>query len=304
MKRIGIAVAAFAGMLGAAAVAAGCGASSIGGPADLDGATINSPDASGRETGAPSPRLLVVNALTEAQGAYDAVRVCFPGSGQPQPSSLVPLSNVAGIGRGGGADLGNALGGAQSLSLDVFDAKTVTSFVGNCTLLRDSFQGQYTSLQTALPTAGVSLVALVTDLAKPQHVGLRAFDLGFDDAFAPDRISAVAVNLSTTSGSITVTPGAGSPVSASDTKASGGFSMAFDPDAVVKIEYGGGSVQQTLKSIQYASEPTSTPSEFFGRRKVYLFALVGDPAVPYDASKPAQELTGRELRIVAIPYGD
>lgn len=253
-----------------------------------------------RETGAPMPRLIVVNGITEAKGELDGVLVCFGNKGSPAPKTIMPLTNTAGIPVGGGADLG--AGHIGSFTLEVFDAATVGAS-NDCGSLVNT--ESHASIMVDAPPTGTTVIALVTDTTKPKHLGSRKVHYDTEAPSTLDVVQAHFANLSAVAGNVTLSV-AGKPTAdlAADTEVSAPFGIAYDPMALLVATHSGGSVSQSLESVQYASDPTSTPKAFYGVRASFLFALVGDPATAFDASAPAKDLSGRELHLVAVPYGD
>jgi hypothetical protein len=287
----------------ACALAAALGASACG---NDESAAANDRDAAstGPETGTVAQRrIVVVNALTEVGGTFDALRFCLDKNGEPLPSSIVPLTNFAGIARGGGVDLGEPIGFAANLELELFDARQVAGAAQPKCL--DLLEGTLTHapITTAVPTSDANLVAFVTDANAPNRVGVRTFALGEESSFVPGRIAGVFVDLATGAATTSVDLAGASSVSSTPTAVSNAFSIPADPKAVLTVAHAKGTLSMSLQSIQYVSDPTSTPQAFFAPRRMFLFALVGDATEKLDPSTPAQNQTGREFRIVAIPYG-
>lgn len=249
--------------------------------------------------GPVAPRLVVVNAITEVNGAFDGVVICLGKSGAPRPQTIMPLTNFAGIPVGGGADFGSSNG---SITLNVFDAATVPGGESCGSLVNTQ---PHASLPVDVLGGGVTVLALVTDLSQPKHVKVRQIRYPSDSSPQPGFVKAHFANLSAATGSVKLSV-AGVPKAdlATDNEVSSGFSFEYGPQVELVATTLTGTVAQSLESVQYATDPTSTPEAFFGVRASFVFALVGDPKLGFDAGTPAKDLTGRELHLIAVPYGD
>ncbi|CAN5701332.1 hypothetical protein BH09MYX1_BH09MYX1_39010 [soil metagenome] len=259
-----------------------------------DGSTTPNTD------GAPfsAPRLVVVNALTEAGGRFAGVVVCAGKSG-PFPQTTMPLTNHVGIPVGGGSDLG--VGFAGTITLKIFDADQVAGEAKNCSSLEFNHPNDLTSISVTMTDAPVHVVALVTDLSQAQHVAAKQISLGEPSTFRPGFVQARFANVSNVAAPITLATGTAS-VAVSGSLASQNFEITLDSATKLTIS-GGAAFTQTLQSVQYATDPTSTTGTYFGERRSFFFALVGDPAIAFDPKASAQSLTGRELHLIAVPYG-
>ncbi len=285
-----------------AVCACGMASSAAGPPVPGPDAAILDPDGSvpvDLDGGTSPPRLVVVNGITEAKGAFDGVVICI-GKGTAQPRTIMPLTNYAGIPVGGGADFGGKLIG--KITLDVFDAASAAN-QSDCGSLTN---GQaHASIPVDVKTVGTTVVTLVTDAAKPMKLGSRVIQYNGDSPSKPGYVTAHFANLSAVSGGVKLSI-EGQPMAdlLSNTEVSARFEVKYGPQVELLVESSTGNVTQRLESVQYASDPTSTPDAYFGVRASFLFALVGDPQVGFDASAPAKDLTGRELHLVAVRYGD
>lgn len=282
-----------------------CGASADGASPYGADAAVSDRDASGPREGATQtpPRVVVVNGLTEAKGAFESGVVLCIGGGERKPATPMPLTNIPGIPAGGGADLGELASLGSSITIDVFDAKKVKNVLGDCGLLRGTFPGEFASLSIPLGAGPTHVIALVTDPVKTLHVGARTFEIDDDRAYVPQAVHANLVNASLDQGFVSLDV-SGKTVASADAGVATPFEVALDPNTVLVLSHPQGEITQSLQSVQVASDPTATPDAYFGVRRSFVFALVGDPALAFDANAPAQEQTGRELHLVAIPFGD
>ena len=288
-------------------------------------------------------RLVVVNGLTRAAAVSDAgkpvrdARLCLQKQGLALPSEgTMPLASYPGVARGRGVDLGQVLSAplAGKVRIDVFDADAVrlstSSSSSDCTKLTDPQAGfAYVPSATLSVTlvSGVNLLVLRDDPAGGVAIE-QAVLAGTSAASVPDAgpspirgqfgvftswlaaDASVTVALERDGGGATlvsavgvgkVGPTAPATISLASVDGYETASLRFTPSAVAKP----GDVAQTLGSIQYVSDPTTSPAAFFDRRQSVVFVLVGDPAdttaLTVDGGRKAV-FDGAELHILAVPY--
>jgi len=339
MRRLAV-VAMGIGAALAGLVVQACGAE--GGPEPViasDGGTsmdsqISIPDAG---PGSPKVRIVVVNALTRDAVVSDAsdkardVRLCFGKAGQALPDTgTMPLTSYPGIARGRAADLGQVQGGLAvgPLQIDVLDAYAVQTSTsgGACAKLLEP-QGGFAHVPSATVTVnlvpGVNLLVLRDrpsgGVAIEQAVlsgALAGPDAGtrpimgqvgvFSSWLAPDASAVVEVLDDAGARALVSALGAGTVGPSPAT------TIAFasdDPYEISSLRFRSpGSqpteVTQTLGSIQFVSDPTTSPATFFDRRATFAFVVVGDPkdtTALADGGRKAG-FDGAELHIVAVPY--
>jgi hypothetical protein len=60
--------------------------------------------------------------------------------------------------------------------------------------------------------------------------------------------------------------------------------------------------EQTLGSVQFLADPTTTTASYFDQRKNYAFVLLGDASKPVTTDAKDLQFDGKGLHVVAIPY--
>ena len=63
-----------------------------------------------------------------------------------------------------------------------------------------------------------------------------------------------------------------------------------------------GLFEQTLGSVQFLADPTTTPAVYFDKRLNYAFVLLGDATKPVATDARDPQFNGKGLHVVAIPY--
>lgn len=246
-----------------------------------------------------SQSVVLVNGLIS--DVIGDVRVCpSSSSATALPSDRpVALTNYPGIARGRGLDLGtfDLKGG-----IDVFSASAIKDKPSNCGSLRNAGPSTYTHVSVTM-VDGPCAVILTDDPKGVVSAKTVALSVGVtptvDDVAA--QFAFAGTGLSATSLTLTFQ----TSKAQSDTgSASVGFLLPkkFDESVTVSDEPATFTYTQSLGSIQYVSDPTTDPATFFDARTQVLFVLVGDPKDPYEAFKPAEQLTGRELHLTAVPF--
>jgi hypothetical protein len=287
---------------------------------------------------------LVLGAANDTAGkplTLDDVRVCLHNGSNGAaitPHALpdampMPLTNYAGVQRGGGIDLGNVA--VASVRVDVYSAADLASdaaWVDSKT--RQTYECQTMSCNTgSLPcrahasftvtlTPQINVLALVDD----EVAGVKVARASFDDVPFAGAVNDLWGTVMDFSGWHK-----GSPVGAffgnftdgsgqSDTIAN---PLVAAPSAPAKIgslgTYDGAGVRfdsfsgqqpfdrfgQSLDSIAFVSNPAVSPPDFYGVRENFVVALVGDPTDPASALVNGgrnPKWDGRGLHIVAVPY--
>lgn len=232
-----------------------------------------------------APRLVLVDALT-GSSYQKGIVACIDA--KRYPATPMPLSNVVGLAPGTGVDLGPIAVGSHELLL--FDA-LVAKGRSDC----DELKHEITSAPTLPFTVSGNMVNVVAVVGSDTPA-LQVSTTSASSALSPLRIEGRFQSFAAIAGTPTVTLGG----TALEPRA---FSVDYSPSATLSVKLGGAAASQTLQSVQYASDPTTDPETFFGQRKTFLFALVGDPAVKYDPAITADKTTGRELHLIAIPFG-
>ena len=317
-------------------------APSIAGP---DGGTqIDSSTMDAGPPADPGVRVVVVNGLTRSVAASDAgktardVRLCFGKQGVALPSAgTMPLANYPGIARGRGVDLGQVFASPPSakVQVDVLDANDVrlSTADGKCAQLTEPLGGPAAYVPSA--TASVSFVAGVNLLVLRDGPSGRIVieqavlsgKLGAQLDAGPRPIqgqfgvfsswlggdAAVNVQLDSDGGKVALAtvPGAGKVGPQGDVTS---FTLeGADPYEVSALRFSalGGAqpaeLTQTFGSIQYVSDPTTSPSAFFERRESFAFVVIGDPvdttALDVDGGRKTG-FDGSELHVLAVPYAN
>ena len=305
---------------------AACGAdgtsSSVGpggGEAGVDAGTFSADAATERLIPADqTPSLVLVNGMIGGgKLAYDDVRVCLDAAPYPLPDAVpMPMSNYPGVGRGTGADLGAV---SASVTLRVFrarDLRTDARWVAN-RVSCDSWAVTYpfTTLSVT-PLGGPTLVVLVDDPTGPDGIRARTGALPANYRGVKDSLELVPAEFSTFAKAgqtlhVTVAGGAAGS-GATGVLAASTFAFATaggDVDAV-KLRFERkdaqkivtGSFEQTLGSVQFLSDPTTTPSAYFDRRTNFVLVLLGDETSPVPLDDKDLHFDGKGLHVVAIPY--
>lgn len=291
------------------------------------GAPPNGPDAaSGGERDAnltpkaAAPSLVLVNGLvTGGKKGFKDVRVCLDSSGFALPDDRpMPLSNVPGVARGTGMDLGKANVGMVHVfqAADVDDAAWHQSRGPDCGKLLGSGAAGRSHVSLPITILGTTLAVLVddpTDLAN--GIGLRTAVLPSVYDGTPDRLEAVIADFSTLRGTRSVTARLGThdvgPLGASAalpvTPYAWPVAGEYETQTVaVDVMESSSSVEtyaQTLGSVQYASDPTQAPGPFFDRRTTFLFVLVGAPDDRHVINGIRDpKFDGAGLHFAAVPY--
>ena len=318
----------FFGVAASSALVVGiaCNAASMGaqGPdfvsTDADADVANEDGDAGKGSPAlAAPSMVLVNGLIGGgKLPYDDVRVCFDGTPHPLPDAVaMPLSNYPGVARGTGVDLGTLP--VSSGTLRVFrarDLRTDAAWVQG-RMSCDSWQGSFTP--TSIPLTllmGPTLVVLVDDPNGPDGIQVRVGALPAHYDGTKGSLQLVPAEFSTFAKpgeSLRVTLDA-NPVGSGPTgvlaQAPYAFATSGGPlDAVkVRFERSNGSqvvtssFDQTLGSVQFLSDPTTTPSPFFDRRTNFALVLLGDEANAVTVDEKDLHFDGKGLHVVAIPY--
>lgn len=304
---------------------------------EVDGGRDGATDASASiEAGAIPVRVVVVNALTRAVAVGDAgdkardVRLCFSGVPLALPSTgTMPLTNYPGIARGRGLDLGQ-ISASGPVEIDVLDADAVHTSTANgaCSRLTDPQEAPAARVASAKVSValmpGVNLLVLrdgPNDGIVIEQAQLIGSVEGSDPDAGPQPIQGQYGVFSSwlaadASASVEAVDDAGvHPLAASLGPGQLGPPIVItvaSPDGyeVSSLRFASGGdagpagVSQTLGSIQYVSDPTTSPAAFFERRASFVFVLVGDPAdrtaLADGGRKPS--LDGAELHVLAVPY--
>ncbi|CAN5701634.1 hypothetical protein BH09MYX1_BH09MYX1_39020 [soil metagenome] len=241
--------------------------------------------------------IVFVNAVTA--GPLVDVRLCASNAkGVAVPNDHpMALTNFPGIARGRGIDLGafDASGG-----IDVFAADAIRDQISTtCGSLRQPGT-KYPSTHLGAPVInGPTALVLVTD--GTGALALRSIALSKG---AEPTVGQIAVQFASASlpSAVTMTFEGGEAHSGTES-ASVGFLVPKSFEAELSLNDGAKfTYTQSLRSIQHVSDPTTDPATFFDSRTQFLFVLVGDPLDPYGAYESADQLTGKELHVAAIPF--
>lgn len=253
-------------------------------------------DGSDHGPDALEPSVVLVNGLLG--DAIGDVRVCpASGSAVAVPNDVpMPLANYPGIARGHGRDLGafDVSGG-----IDVFAASAIQGdLTKTCAALRDDKP----FVHVPIPIAGGANAWVLLDDGVG---GITVKRIGLNEGAAPTEGAVVgqfAFAVAGMTGPLTLTSGA--VKAQSDTAlASTGFVLQGAGDTLLDVSDGSGfSYQQSLASVQHVTDPTTIPQSFYGVRTQFLFVLLGDPKNPYVGWKSAEQITGKELHVTAIPF--
>ena len=292
------------------------------GPPDTNG-----PDAaSGGETDArltpkfAAPSLVLVNGLvTGGTKAFKDVRVCLDSSGFALPDDrAMPLSNMPGVARGTGTDLGKTHASMVHVfqAADVDDAAWYQDRTADCGKLLGAGAGAKPHLSLPITIGGTTLAVLVddpTDLVN--GIALRTAILPSDYDGTPDRLQAVVADFSTLRGTRPVTARLGTyevgplgeaaaiPVTPYAWSVAGAYETQTVAVDVMESTTSVETYAQTLGSIQYASDPTQAPGPFFDRRTTFLFVLIGAPADRHVINAIRDpKFDGTGLHFAAVPY--
>ena len=262
--------------------------------------------------------LVLVNGLVGGgQKAYDDVRVCIDGVANPLPDAVpMPMSNYPGVARGTGVDLGKA---PMMMTLRVFHARNLSKDAAwaQDRISCDSWAASYPP--TLIPVTlsmGPTLAVLVDDPTGPDGIQVRTGALPGEYKGSVGAIQLVAAEFSTfarTGESLRVTVSSGLAGSGTTgVLANAPYALAtsggpIDGD-VVRFERLDSknavtaSFDQTLGSVQFLSDPTTTPSTYFDRRTNFALVLLGDATSPVSQDEKDLHFDGKGLHAVAVPY--
>ncbi len=313
-----------------------CSALAVAGDAgqnDRDAAK-QQPDAAIVNQGAP--RFVVVNGLVDGGAkALNDVRLCF--SDRPDdypvpddPAQPMPLSSYPGIARGRGLDLGPI--STTATSVQVFDAKSIKADVkgGDAQFRQTCGQlagdpSSYVELTQPEAPGPHNLLVLQDDAGQSSGVSLRlgqlttqavapADDAGatgalygtfsvyaawgeggtFDVSMIPG--DAGTVSLSSALGSAAPSTVAPIPITSPYDQTSLRFESS-EPAVTPR------TLEQTLAETQILSDPTTAPSELYGRRADFAFVVVGDPASSAIGDAGADpSFDGKAMHILVVPF--
>lgn len=262
-----------------------------------DAGAGNLPDAAALPADAFQPSTILVNGLVD--DALTDVRICLPGDGVALPGERsLALANYPGLARGRGVDLGQV----AVTGLDVFAASALKSYptTTTCQLLRD--QVPFTHVDAEGTATGPTALVLLDDTKG--SLSLKRITL---QAGLPPTVDRVAgqfafASAGVTSAKLTMTFDA--VKAQTDTaSSSNGFLLPAQYEGTITVSDGASfSYQQSLRSVQHVSDPTTDPVTFYDVRTQYLFILLGDVKEPYVAWKSPEAITGKELHIAAVPF--
>lgn len=315
------------GFVAATAFIAACGAASEappnvktgGGEPDASGPPGDDAGADGPDNvTATAPSLVLVNGLIGGgKYGYDDIRVCLDGADYPLPDALpMPMTSYPGVARGTGVDLG----ASNTMTLRVFrafDLEGDSASLGS-RIPCASWVAKTSISKTSIPVvlSGPTLVVLVDDPTGPDGIQARTGALPAAYKGTKDSLQLVTAEFSTFArkgGSLRVTvddrpAGAGlTGVLSSDayafTTAPGfvdGAKLRFVRTDLSNVDTA--SFTQTLGSVQFLSDPTTTPAPFFARRANFALVLLGDENLPVALDGRDLHFDGRGLHAVAVPY--
>jgi hypothetical protein len=230
----------------------------------------------------------------------------------------MPLSNMPGVARGTGTDLGKTNVSMVHVfqAADVDDAAWYQDRTADCGKLLGSGAGAKPHVSLPITILGTTLAVLVDDSNDlTSGIALRTAVLPSVYDGTPDRLQAVVADFSTLRGTRPVTARLGTydvgPLGAGAALPGTPYAWSVAGEyenqiVAVDVRESSTSVEtyaQTLGSIQYASDPTQAPGPFFDRRTTFLFVLVGAPAdrhVINGIRDPKFDGTG--LHFAAVPY--
>ncbi len=254
---------------------------------------------------------------------YDAANNAITPYAIPDDAPL-PLTNYPGVHRGGGIDLGAMR--ATGLVLHVFNATDLSedaAWVSNrqdfaCGLIACEQQPTckpHVTLQATLPK-DINVIALVDQAGDGGgSVGLKVS--GYEDtgyAGVPGSLYGGVVNFTTVSASTASysAGGATQSIIASNLLPDTATSPVLVTMQLGSYDtYGVGfqgttTFWQSLDSIAFVTNQTIDPPTFYGVRKNFVFALIGDPTdmsvFSNGGRNPSFDGTG--LHIVAVPYAE
>lgn len=317
---------------------AACAANEFGMPLDIDGGEGGDRvDAMvAVEAGSATLRVVVVNALTHTVAVGDAgktvrdVRLCFSGVPLALPSTgTMPLTNYPGIARGRGLDLG-AIPGSGLIEIDVLDALDVQGSTadGACARLTDpqeSTAARVASVKVSValmpganllvlrdgPSGGITIErASLIGAVQGSELDAGPWPIqGQYGVFSSWLAADASANVEAVddAGVHTLAPSLGPGALGPPTNITVASPDGYEVSSLRFASAGDGGptdVAQTLGSIQYVSDPTTSPAAFFERRASFVFVLVGDPAdrtALADGGRKAG-LDGAELHVLAVPY--
>ena len=305
-----------------AAISAGCSAMTIGsdtGPPEaappLDGPLT--PDGA-------APSLVVVNGMDQALGVLNDtnIRVCL-GNGPDDyplpedPTHPVPLSNYPGIPTGGGVDLGARPlpPTIYAISAKLQNDNYPNSPNGSARIACDKILGggAIGKPNIAIPVSNLDVHAVVVLLDGTSDAAADAVAAVLDSqTYGPqgDGSSTVYAQIGAfgewpqqpVTAEIVDPADASTMLAAFDAQSvSGPASVAIDlgtfDNRSLRLTSGSSTFEQSFQSIQSISDPTTSPSVFYGVRANFLFLLLGAQG---DAAAPS--FGDPSLHIVAIPY--
>ena len=261
--------------------------------------------------------LVLVNGLVDAgKPALDAVRVCIAGKPHPLPDAVpMPMTNFPGIPRGTGVDLGAA---DTTVTLRVFRAIDLrTDAAWSARTSCDSWAGladnTMLTLTNLLP--GPNLAVLVDDPKGTNGIGAKTAALPAQYSGQKDTLQMVAADYSTfaTGGEVVHVSVQGAAVGFGTagmlSSAPYGFSTLGVTLDGAKIRFDRGATdgaaaffEQTLGSVQFLADPTTTTATYFDQRTNYAFVLLGDASKPVTTDAKDLQFDGKGLHVVAIPY--
>lgn len=265
---------------------------------------------------ATSTLVLVNGLIGGGSKGYDDVRVCIDGVANPLPDAVpMPMTNYPGVGRGTGIDLGMA---PPSLTVHVFRATTLQADAAwadnRVACISWLAKNTHTSIPVTL-LGGPTLVVLVDDPLGPDGIQARTGALPASYEGTRDSLQLVTAEFSTlakkgesfratldqrSAGSGETGVLSAAPLAFSSTGGVQDALLRFERvDATNAVT---ASFAQTLGSVQFLSDPTTTTSTYFDRRTNFALVLLGDATKPVAQDEKNLQFDGKGLHAVAVPY--